>query len=76
MADENSRYNLIVQLIINEVTADGPQKQFSDVLLSQYDLKYEDMNDMQWDIVQAVSGGLKPVSDAQAEEIKGKRKPK
>ena len=73
MADETSRYDVEVKLTVTDRTTGETVPEFGDVILHQYNLKYEDMNDLQWDVVQAVSAALKPVSDARAEEIKGKR---
>lgn len=73
MANEASRYDLAVMLEIRDRSTGEIVPEFSDVILKQYNLKYEDMNDMQWDVIDAVSAVLKTVSKGVAEEIKAKR---
>jgi len=71
MADENSRYTLSVVLTVSEDGNPVPKRQ--DVILNQYDLKYEAMQTLQTTIAGAVLQALGGMGAAKAEEVKAKR---
>ena len=75
MADIDSRYNVTITLDITDATTGEPTA-FSKTIQQYSAMKYEDMQAVQAVAIPALVQLLIGMGNAQAEEIKGKRKPK